>query len=224
MNSLQIFAAEGKLHLLPSIIFRLNCYDSCNKAYFPSLFCSQIDDIKIELNGNVFDKFYKYPNPEYVMANEVEVATYDEKMQKQMQAVVDMSNPKRPKYTSKMDLISEETRSIYSEEYQTCAAFVDENLEYPNVREETGRQQRLHTCFNNCKDYIDTDDDYKRMFTFDNRPNCTSDLLATDERYLICLYNDDVCEKTVHPEELGWGNIKVSITKGAMAVVFSTPV
>lgn len=120
------------------IFYRLNCYDSCNKAYFPSLFCNQIDDIKIELNGNVFDRFYKYPNPEYVMNNENDGSNFDPKLQKQMQ-VVDMSNPKRPKYTSKMDLISEETRSVYQEEYATCAAFVDENLQYPNVREETGR-------------------------------------------------------------------------------------
>ena len=62
------------------------------------------------------------------------------------------------------------------------------------------------------------------MFKFDNRPNCTRDLEPTDERYLICLYNDDECEKTVHPEELGWGNIKFSLTKGSLAVVFATPV
>lgn len=61
--------------------------------------------------------------------------------------------------------------SLYQEEYETCAAFVNENLEYPEVREETGRQQRLHICFDNCKDYIY--DDFKSIYTSDNRVNCT---------------------------------------------------
>jgi hypothetical protein len=58
-----------KLKLI-SFIPRLNCQDSCNKAYFPSLFCEKIEDVKIELNGNIFENFYKYPDPDYVMLHE----------------------------------------------------------------------------------------------------------------------------------------------------------
>ena len=45
-----------------------------------------------------------------------------------------------------------------------------------------------------------------------------------DERYMMCLYATDECEKTIHPEEVGFGPIMISITKGALAVAFSTPV
>ena len=50
---------------------RLHCQNNCNKAYFPSQFCQEINDIEIHLKGNVFNRFFKYPDPEYVIANEV---------------------------------------------------------------------------------------------------------------------------------------------------------
>jgi hypothetical protein len=91
----------------------------------------------------------------------------------------------RPTYTSKMDMISDETMSVYQKEFETCSAYVENNLEFPDVRDLSGRQQRLHTCFDNCKDYVF--DDFKNIFTFDNRKNCTL-LAPEDERYMICLY------------------------------------
>jgi hypothetical protein len=39
-----------------------------------------------------------------------------------------------------MDMISSETMSGYMGEYETCSAFVEDNLQFPDVREETGRQ------------------------------------------------------------------------------------
>lgn len=57
-------------YLIFFFVSRLNCQDSCNKAYFPSLFCGKIEDVEIHLNGNVFNNFYKYPDPEYVMDHE----------------------------------------------------------------------------------------------------------------------------------------------------------
>ena len=111
--------------------------------------------------------------------------------------------------------------SSYNEGYETCSAYIGDNLEFPDVRELSGRQQRLHTCFDNCKDYIF--DEYKYIFTFDNRMNCTL-LAPEDERYLICLYPTEECEKTIHPDEFGFGEVKISITVGALAVAFSTPV
>jgi hypothetical protein len=153
-----------------SLSFRLNCYDSCNKAFFPSLFCQKVDHIRIELNGNVFDSFYKYPNPTYVAGHELDAPIFNPSAD-EPKKVIDLGDPLRPKYTSHMSMISEETFAVFNQDYETCSAFVDENLEYPEVREGTGRQERLHTCFDNCKDYIY--DDFKNVYTFDNRINCT---------------------------------------------------
>jgi hypothetical protein len=36
-----------------------------------------IEDVEIHLNGNVFNQFYKYPDSEYVIKHEVNIATYD---------------------------------------------------------------------------------------------------------------------------------------------------
>lgn len=57
---------------------RLDCYNGCNKAYFPSLFCQNTTHFtydekeikyKITMNGNDFTTFYKYPDPNYVIEN-----------------------------------------------------------------------------------------------------------------------------------------------------------
>lgn len=57
---------------------RLDCYNGCNKAYFPSLFCQKTNsftydnveiDYQIKMNLNLFDSFYKYPDPNYVIKN-----------------------------------------------------------------------------------------------------------------------------------------------------------
>jgi hypothetical protein len=61
---------------------RLECFNACSQMYFPSLFCqdanSWIDGsagfpkprpLRIVLNGNSFENFYKFPMPEYVRDN-----------------------------------------------------------------------------------------------------------------------------------------------------------
>ena len=85
----------------------------------------------------------------------------------------------------------------------------------------SGRQSRLHTCFQNCKSYIY--DELKEVYTIDTRPNCT-DFTETDERYLMCLYADEQCEQTVHEEEVGVGEIKITMLLGLFAVIYATPV
>jgi hypothetical protein len=45
---------------------RLTCYGYCNNAFFPSLFCQETTDYEIAIQGNIYYKFYKYPNPEHV--------------------------------------------------------------------------------------------------------------------------------------------------------------
>lgn len=73
------------------------CQDSCNKAYFPSLFCEKIDSHEIVLQGNTFNNFFKYPDPTYVLSHESKVAS-----------VI----PRQPNYQSQMIMIAEETKTV----------------------------------------------------------------------------------------------------------------
>jgi len=84
----------------------------------------------------------------------------------------------------------------------------------------SGRQARIATCFLSCKDYIY--DDFKSIYTLDTRQNC-SDLAPTDERYTMCLYEDDECEQTIHEQEFGWGPIQITVNIGLIAMIFATP-
>lgn len=64
----------------------------------------------------------------------------------------------------------------------------------------TKRQNRVHTCFRNCKNY--KYDDLKGIYTKDTRVNCTyydepGKGREDHERYLMCLYPQDECEQTV---------------------------
>ena len=53
---------------------RMTCYGFCNNAFFPSLFCQETTDYEIAIQGNIYYKFYKYPDPEYVKKHEVDQA------------------------------------------------------------------------------------------------------------------------------------------------------
>ena len=84
---------------------------------------------------------------------------------------------------------------------------------------------RIHSCFENCKDYIY--DEFKSVFTKDTRVNCTEyDKPANKnhERYLLCLYPDESCESTVHEDEIGVDPIIVSWMKGIIALGIANPV
>jgi len=52
---------------------RQECYNQCNKAYFPSLVCEYIQDVRIDLYGNAFTEFFKYPDPAFVLNPNVDV-------------------------------------------------------------------------------------------------------------------------------------------------------
>ena len=49
---------------------RMTCYGFCNNAFFPSLFCQETTDYEIAIQGNIYYKFYKYPDPKYVKTHE----------------------------------------------------------------------------------------------------------------------------------------------------------
>lgn len=70
-----------------------------------------------------------------------------------------------------MSMIAESTQQMIKTDYAQCASFSEQILEYETVRDGTQRQEILHTCFKNCKDY--NYDEYKDIFYFDNRKNCS---------------------------------------------------
>jgi hypothetical protein len=119
-----------------------------------------------------------------------------------------------------MDQLGSNTFEMHQKNYGQCKTLASENLDHVFTIDGSNRQARLHTCFENCKDYIY--DEFKTQFTLDTRPNCT-DLAAEDERYLICLYADDECEHSALPEEAGWGNFLILPSTGVLAVIIATP-
>jgi hypothetical protein len=64
----------------------------------------------------------------------VDAPTFDP-LQDERVEMVDAGTALTPLYKSKMSLISQTTMESYLEEYQTCEAFVDDNLRFPEVRE-----------------------------------------------------------------------------------------
>lgn len=79
----------------------------------------------------------------------------------------------------------------------------------------------LHTCFKNCKDYIY--DEFKDIYTKDTRINCT-EMEPLDERFLMCVYPEHECEKTIVANEIGWGQVKIAIYEGFIAMAIATPI
>lgn len=100
------------------------------------------------------------------------------------------------------------------------------NLKFPTSTDGTGRQENQHTCFKSCKDYIY--DDYKYIYTFDNRPNCTNtkeDLgFAFVDQYLLCLPENYTCEQTHLAEEIKLaGGLSIAAVRGLIAVLIASP-
>ena len=50
---------------------------SCHNAYFPSMLCEQVTNVKIVKHGNTFNRFYRFPNPEFVYNNELDATAYE---------------------------------------------------------------------------------------------------------------------------------------------------
>lgn len=44
-----------------------------------------------------------------------------------------------------------------------------------------------------------------------------------DERYLLCVYPEHTCEKTVVKNEAGWGEVKIAVYEGFLAMLIATP-
>ena len=62
------------------------------------------------------------------------------------------------------------------------------------------------------------------MYYIDTRPNCT-DLADADERYLLCLHADEMCEKTIHEDEIMVSkDVSFNPTVGIYALIIATPI
>mmetsp|Transcript_31696 Transcript_31696/g.48543 ORF Transcript_31696/g.48543 Transcript_31696/m.48543 type:complete len:89 (-) Transcript_31696:2142-2408(-) len=85
--------------------------------------------------------------------------------------------------------------------------------------DKSGRQNRVHTCFKNCKDYIY--DQFKDIYTMDNRKNCTDLEPEEQDSYLFCLYPDDPCEKTIFKEEVTYRWFTFAPWIGLIAMVIA---
>lgn len=106
--------------------------------------------------------------------------------------------------------------------YNTCNNYADFKQIEKITKVIDERQARLHTCFESCKDYIY--DDYKDVYYIDTRPNCT-DLVKTDERYLLCLQTDESCEKTQHDDAVVMSStISFNPRVGITALIIATPI
>ena len=124
-----------------------------------------------------------------------------------------------------MSMIEEQTFKVYTEEFEQCYQYSQEILDYPTTVDGSGRQTRIHTCFENCKDY--KYDDFKTVFTKDTRVNCTvydNDENEDHERYLLCLYPEDKCEQTVHEAEFGASPVNISWERGLIALLIANPI
>ena len=121
-----------------------------------------------------------------------------------------------------MKVLDKSTFDDHQKNYDQCLAHTEKVLDHQFVIDGSGRQAQIHTCFLNCKNYIY--DDFKQNYTMDTRPNCTDWDAQGGERYLLCLYQDETCEKTVLKEEEGWGTIQFSYIKSLLAIAISTPI
>lgn len=121
---------------------RLHCYSSCNRAFFPSLSCQIVENEVIELHGNRFDKFYKYPKPNYVKKNfqdpitVKEPAVYDAE---QHQPKVGEKITFQTKYAVNMNLIAKNTFKKYQAEYDQCQSYAAQVLTYEMTVDGSGR-------------------------------------------------------------------------------------
>ena len=112
--------------------------------------------MKIELRGNTFTNFYKYPDPDYVLSHN---SSEESQIENQ------------PNYDSQMYKLADTTKNMIRKDYAQCDGYSDDILEFKTVRDGSFRQEKLHTCFRNCKNY--NYDEYKEIFTIDTRKNCS---------------------------------------------------
>ena len=67
--------------------------------------------------------------------------------------------------------LADTTKNMIRKDYAQCDSYSDDILEFKTVRDGSFRQEKLHTCFRNCKNY--NYDEYKEIFTIDTRKNCS---------------------------------------------------
>ena len=102
--------------------YRLECYNSCNKAFFPQLACQKEDKFNFYFKHNHYSDMYLFSRP----------------------------TPEEygPQPLEGMDLVSWENALS---DYETCKSYVTDYRHYHMSRAEPDRQIRTHSCFSYCR-------------------------------------------------------------------------
>lgn len=56
---------------------RLECYNACNKAYFPALACKRLDRLHMYYNWNSYDNFFIFNRPDPKVQGETALQDFD---------------------------------------------------------------------------------------------------------------------------------------------------
>jgi len=114
----------------------MECYNSCNSAYFPSLFCQNLNqqnlNYKITLHGNTFTKFYKYPDPTYVKKNEKTPETAKPTPASETESSTETGKQRRlaAVYNSRMSVLASSTFDMHQKNYEQCVDLASKNLDH----------------------------------------------------------------------------------------------
>ena len=122
------------------------CKSHCTQDNFPLLTCAK-QELKVTYNGNDYDDFFFYPNPDknkIFLEHLKEIEIYEE-AHKEKEAV--------------------------HKHYQECLDTLELNEQHPYAELDPTRQWRVHTCFESCRE-----PGQETGFTIDNRPECSSTL------------------------------------------------
>ena len=101
---------------------RLECYNACNKAFFPQLSCANQDEMDFYFKWNHYSDMYLYSRPAQKDFGPLPLADKD-----------------LDSWKSALD------------DYNRCKSYILDFKEYPMSLAEPKRQIRTHSCFSYCR-------------------------------------------------------------------------
>ena len=164
---------KGKLSEILQITYpvtfktRLECFNACNKAYFPQLTCVKKEGLDFYFKKNYYNDLYVYPRPLQSDFVKAKVGTQQ--------------------YIDQQTVFN----NTLLKDFKQCEGYILDYQGYKNSLAEPERQTRTHTCFSYCRNGEDAN------FIGDERPDCISLNNSTVPRdQMVCLYPDETCEKS----------------------------
>ena len=116
-----LIAPEGKYYA-KECNKRLECYNACNKAFFPQLSCEKQDQLNFYFKQNHYTDLYLF------------------------------SRPSPNEYgTMPLEGRSKESWQSALSDYETCKSYIMDYKDYAMSAYEPQRQIRTHTCFSYCR-------------------------------------------------------------------------